>query len=199
MTSCKESIIDFYKVRGDVYLENTSISVGWSSNKAQQERFQVLLDIGVTKEDTILDYGCGLGHLIDFLKERNFETEKTYCGLDILDSFILAAKEFYPNHKFIAGEISNIKQNFDYVLGSGTFTISMPWEETLQAIKHVYSIMNKGFAFNLMHKEHPMGKNNYFKTYDPNNVLNILQSNFKTVKLIDNYASKKDFTIYIYK
>jgi SAM-dependent methyltransferase len=200
MTKYKEKIIDFYKVRGVTYLENTAGSVGWSSDEAQYKRFEILCNIGVTDKDTILDYGCGLGHLIDFLKERGFNnTEKNYFGIDILNPFVLGAKELYPDHKFQTAEIYEIKKQFDYVLGSGTFTISMPWDETLQAIRHVYGLINKGFAFNLMNNKHRLSGNEFFRTYTPEGVLETLQNEYNNIKIISDYAPDQDFTIYIYK
>ena len=199
MSNTKEKIIEFYKVQGAQYIENSPGSVGWSSEEAQYSRFQALYDIGATKEDIILDYGCGIGHLIDFLQNKGHNTEQTYFGIDILNEFILAANIVYPDHSFQTSDIYEVNESFDYVFGSGTFTISMLEDEMLNAIRQAYKVANKGFAFNLMHVEHKMSSNEYFKTYEPEKVLKLLQTEFKNITINDSYALKEDFTVYILK
>ena len=41
----------------------------YSSKESQYLRFKYLTEIANIRESTILDYGCGLGHLYNFLKE----------------------------------------------------------------------------------------------------------------------------------
>lgn len=195
----KEQIIDFYKVRGITELENSAASVGWSSPDTQQLHFKVLYNIGVNKEDTILDYGCGLGHLIDFLQTQGSNTQHQYFGIDILNEFILAAKKLYPGHQFQTANIYDIDKHFDYVFGSGTFTICTPLEEMLNALQHTFKLVNKGISFNLMNVKHKLSTNKYFSTYDPEKLLPILQSHFNNVEIINNYSPEKNFTVYIRK
>ena len=61
----------------------------------------------------ILDLGCGVGHLINFLKKQNFDTVNNYVGLDINQKYINHAKKLHPKHTFFTGEIFDISNNFD--------------------------------------------------------------------------------------
>lgn len=211
MDTYKEQIIDFYKVRGvaelGIEIEDSAQSVGWareeeqgwSREQAQFKRFDVLYNIGATKENTVIDYGCGLGHMIDFLKFKDHNTKEQYLGVDILDEFIATARKNYPEHKFVAGDIYSVTDNYDYVLASGVFTIKTSTQRMLDAISHAYSIVNNGVAFNLLHKEHALSVNDNFVTYEPQMVLDILKPFYDNIEIIDNYLPKKDFTVYIHK
>jgi SAM-dependent methyltransferase len=199
MNCDEEQIIEYYKVQGITEIINAAERVGWVDEQSQYLRFDVFYNLGITSCSTILDYGCGLGHMIDYLKGKGHNTEKDYLGLDILENFILAAKKIYPEHKFIAGDIYDIEQCYDYVLASGTFTIGTTEEQMLKAIKKAYTLANKGIAFNLMHNEHPLSVEKHLHTYNPTVLIETLKKEYKNVTLIDDYLPKKDFTIYINK
>jgi len=55
--------------------------VDWHSAAAQQARFDALLAIGLTEGATVLDAGCGLGHLYAYLCERGIVVRYTGCDL----------------------------------------------------------------------------------------------------------------------
>ena len=60
-------------------------SVGWISKERQNLRFEKLL-IGINEKDSVLDFGCGLGALAEYMRENNFECG--YVGIDIVREFI---------------------------------------------------------------------------------------------------------------
>jgi SAM-dependent methyltransferase len=209
--SYKEEIIDFYKVRGTaelgIEIENSVQSVGWakepeqgwSREEAQRKRFEVLYDIGASKDSTIIDYGCGLGHMIDFLKDKGHNTQEQYLGVDILEEFVNTAKKIYPGHRFITGDIYDVEGSYDYVLASGAFTIRATKERMLKAISYALRVANKGVAFNLLHEKHLLSVNDNFQTYNPEILLDELKRFYDNVDIVNNYLPDKDFTIYIKK
>jgi ubiquinone/menaquinone biosynthesis C-methylase UbiE len=64
-------------------------SLGWGSDYSQQKRFDILLDIGLDINDSVLDVGCGYGdfskNFVDYLLNYpdNFETPKIFIKVKI--------------------------------------------------------------------------------------------------------------------
>lgn len=77
-------------------------ALGWGRKKYQQKRFFDLIR-ALEPEDlngkTVVDIGCGLADLYEFLKEQGFRL-KAYHGIDINSNFIEFAREKYPEASF---------------------------------------------------------------------------------------------------
>lgn len=108
-------------------------------------RFRALKQQISSEGIKILDYGCGLGYLYEYLSKFDFPVE--YTGVDILPQFIDACKSKYPNTEFrLIDETGPIDGSFDIVFASGVFNlISHDSEElskdyTFERIKHLFSI-----------------------------------------------------------
>lgn len=85
-------------------------------------RFAGLLQHIDLKGKSLLDYGCGLGHLCDYLSTNNIAVD--YLGVDIVEEFIDSNKTAHPTHRFEKHESpSTIDQSFDVVLASGVFNL----------------------------------------------------------------------------
>ena len=68
------------RIRGD--RENYDV-LDWSDSAGQRARFEALVRSVELTNRRLLDVGCGLGDLWDFLKARNISVD--YTGVDILD------------------------------------------------------------------------------------------------------------------
>ena len=88
-------------------------------------RYSIISDyVNSNKELNILDYGCGLGYLLEYLKPRY--KNLNYHGYDLIPDFIS-----HCNGKFLEGnsEFSvvspdkKIKDEFDVVFASGVFNL----------------------------------------------------------------------------
>lgn len=195
-TNFKKKIISFY----NDFLMNTSInsseSVAWSTKNSQYTRFKTLFHIGVTEYDTILDLGCGMGHMVDYLKSLNYPT-KNYRGIDINQNYITWAIQRNLNVNFSVGEIFDITDNFDYILGSGVFTVGMNLDEIISAIDYSFNLCNKGVAFNFLTKKYI--DISEFNTFNPEDFYNLIKEKYKNTELVTGYLGDEDFTIYIYK
>lgn len=192
-----ETIINYYKwyidnVSGDT--SNPQI-VGWVNKFSQYVRFKILLNVGVENNDKILDYGCGVGDLIKYVKEANLDID--YTGMDINPAFIEIAKKNHPGYKFILSDYNNINDNYDWILASGVFTIAFSLEEVVNAVDILLQKSVKGIAFNLLLEKDEI-RFSSFNSYDPNKILEIFQSLYPNVSLITDYTDD-DFTIYILK
>ena len=70
--------------------------VDWSGEESQRIRFEQLCKVIVATEDrpfSILDYGCGYGALIGFLRQRYKQFD--YTSFDISEEMIREARNIY--------------------------------------------------------------------------------------------------------
>jgi len=195
-----EAINDFYPEYYNNSNNDTEI-VGWSSKKEQNERFKVLLNIGVENGETILDYGCGLGALYEYM--TNHYDDFGYIGVDINQDFINKCKQKYPKATFKKIEdITDIKSKYDWFIASGAFTVYTPMKDMTKTINDAFKKVKYGIAINFLDNKY--AKNSdlaAIRGYDKMKIYELFLEEFKefhTVELHDDYM-KNDFTIYIKK
>jgi hypothetical protein len=97
-------------------------SVMWPKGR-QDMRFSVLANNITNKKNfSVLDFGCGLAHLREYL-DANYTNVK-YTGVDIVSQFLELNKKKHPNDTFVLiNDVEDIKGSYDYVFVSGTFNI----------------------------------------------------------------------------
>ncbi len=102
--------------------------VDWPNLEGANKRYSVMMaGIPSNSGSTILDFGCGLGHMLDFInKEPGNNID--YTGLDINDEFVELCKVKFPDRIFLSGdilkgEIEGLKDSYDYIISNGVFTI----------------------------------------------------------------------------
>lgn len=85
----------------------------------QQIRFQAFKKL-ITKDTQLLDFGCGFGDFVSYLKKNNFPVD--YTGCDVMAKFIDVAKKNHSKYRFFKTEVGEeLKENFDIVICSGVF------------------------------------------------------------------------------
>lgn len=190
------NVIEFYNQYLDSFPITDPSAVGWTDKKNQHTRFKVLFDIGITDYNSVLDYGCGLGHLNGYMELNDYSNIK-YIGIDINPHYIGMARLMYKDKIFIVSDIEGdyIKSAIDYVIGSGVFTYGVTIDEVISKIETAYNIANIGVAFNFLSNESGLDE---LLTYDKKEIVNRL-SHIGNINLIENYLGKEDFTIYINK
>lgn len=171
-------------------------SVDWGTQQGQEVRFQILLEVGNLLDASLLDMGCGLGHLVKHLTARGFRGK--YLGIDVLPEMLACAREHYPHWQFQEGDILDPEKSWtaDYVVGSGLFTFGD--NELMQStVQAMFQTCTKAVAFNSLsawadHKEtgefyaDPLGTLEFCRTLTP------------WVILRHDYLPH-DFTIYMYR
>ncbi len=176
----------------DTPYQKSPVAVGWLDGKQNQaKRFQTLLDIGVQEGDSILDLGCGLGHMVEHLEKTGLNVR--YTGIDTNKWSIQQAYQF-REATYTHGSIFDIQEKYDWGLASGVFNIEFPKLEMLETINELLSKSNKGVAFNLLSSS----ANNSLKyeNYTPEEIVSHLKGD---VSVVENYGVENDFTIYIKK
>lgn len=132
---------------------NTPAAAQWSDAQTQRRRFQVLTEIGDLREAAVLDFGCGTGALLDYLREEH-RFVGTYVGYDLADPAVAIAR---ANHQGATFERRNIftegvPRSFEYVLMSGVFNIRVGdnWGLLTSALRALWPQVTRGMSFNLL-------------------------------------------------
>ena len=151
---------------------HSPVAVGWLDGKTNQRtRFKTLLDIGVSPGDNVLDVGCGVGHLTEYL--NNIDLKVDYTGIDTNKDAIAQAKNVYSDKTFIHGSVKDINATYNWALASGVFNYEFPKEEMLETVKELISKVDKGVAFNLLNGSKKYSSESY-KFYHPVDIFKAL-------------------------
>jgi SAM-dependent methyltransferase len=151
--ACEEDLIKY----GDNFR-----GVGYTKSPEEAaERYALML--GVVREQhtpvTILDLGCGLGHLLDFIESHADHRHLRYVGLDISAKYLDAARARHRQHEFILMDVLEDNEKlpiFDYVVLNGVFNYRGPIERSVmlrywqQLTMTAYRHCRLGIAFNVM-------------------------------------------------
>ena len=162
MIAGKEEIARYFESllnkHGDDFL-----SLDWKSKESQLVRFAALIDIifhgPKNSSISLLDVGCGIGHLYEFLKDTDLihSLNIRYEGIDISSGMIDFARKKFKDVKFAVVDILNdgFDGKFDYVMCSGAFNIRMaPLEahkgSVRRMLKKMFDISDHGAAVNFL-------------------------------------------------
>ena len=176
-------------------------SLGWGDQGKQAIRFKIMCDIGIDKNSSILDVGCGFGDLRRFLTENGWEGE--YLGLDFVPDFIEEARKRQPNIKVASLDIlkDDLAQKFDFVFSSGIFNAKLKATDNYTYIQKMLGKMlqlsNKGVAADFLSSYVDYETELTFHS-DPSRILEICKSLSKRVSLRHDYMPY-EFTAYIHK
>jgi cyclopropane fatty-acyl-phospholipid synthase-like methyltransferase len=198
----KSNIDELITRNNDIYFESANRyphdhrGVHWSSEQVQFIRFKILCEIDpMIWHSSILDVGCGLGHLVDYLLSKHFTG--TYKGIDLVNAMVLAAKKRHSNFDFENNDIGSVAPaSYDYLLASGIFPF-VDQAAMQHTIKNLFKCAKKGIAFNCLSiLSNPV--NPALTYYDPKTVYEFCRGISDKVVLINSYLPN-DFTLYLYK
>ena len=139
------SIINYYKKRINRF-GFTNKGLAWESKKKNDLRyfsiFKVINKKKISKIN-ILDFGCGISGLYDFLKKKKLSFN--YTGLDTSQKAIDFCKKKYKKNKYIRINILKEKKSigkFDIIIMNGIFTIRNRMSER-QMYDYIMLILQK--------------------------------------------------------
>ena len=172
---------------------------GWSSHEEQQMRFETMARNVDFKGKRVLDLGCGLGELYDYLSER--QRPGFYLGLDQHWSFLRQARKRIgsPQCRFQFGDISQTTlPEMDIIVASGSLNYRTKNPDYLnEMIMRMFSACREVTVFNLLNIE-AFPDQQVLQAYDKLEVLQFCQTVTPNVTLIDDY-SEADFTLVLRK
>ena len=108
-----------FKKHGD-----SNLGVDWPNHQDTLTRHQIMLEVIRETPCTLLDFGCGLGHLNEYILTSTLNEKIEYSGLDINEGYYNACQNKFPNLKFYHTDLlieKNIPK-FDYIIINGFFT-----------------------------------------------------------------------------
>lgn len=205
-------IVKHYEECFRTYGDNNK-GVDWPKEADAQTRYKVMLDIArfdlfrSNEKYSLLDFGCGLGHLYQYILDRYMDIE--YAGLDASEVFVNKCREKFPQIKFMHCDLMNETfedhvPKYDYIVMNGVFTekLSLSYDEMLdyfqKLITKVYEKCNYGIAFNVMSKDVDWEREDLFHL--PLNVLSsFLTKNITCDFIIRNDYGLYEYTVYVYK
>lgn len=170
----------------------------------QDLRFKSLCRcIDQSNRSTLLDYGCGLGHLYYFLNE-NFPKIR-YFGADIVDEFILENKKNINDEQFfLIQSEKDIDCSFDYIVSAGVFNL-LYVESKDEHKSIVYNILqslfkkaNIALSVNFMSDEVDFQQDGAFHI-NINELLNFSKSNLTKRLIVDQSYMPYEFTMTLFK
>jgi SAM-dependent methyltransferase len=196
--SIKEYFFQRYRKYGN------NIQSLWGSTSSQEDRFQILSDIGDLNRKTILDVGCGFGDLYRYLNSKGIHVG-SYHGVDLVEEFILEATLRHQNPESRATfEISDILETrtndrFDFAFASGLFFMrNENWDSYVSSVcEKMFSISRVGVAVNFL-SEFSTAKDGFSKYSCPTRVLNLLMNAITSKAVLRHDYRRNDFTIYLY-
>jgi|SRR3990167_177449 len=134
-------------------------AVGWSAEN-QAKRF-ALLTAGwdMTGGQTVLDVGCGLAHLYDWLVEHH-GLHGGYLGVDALSEYVDAANRRIGAGCQVADAEVDALPPCDYAVASGVFNVDLgnPMrnrEHLLNIVTQMAVVARSGVAFDCLLDTHP--------------------------------------------
>jgi SAM-dependent methyltransferase len=135
---------------------STPQGVDWNGLESQENRFAQLLKL-IENENSenysLLDYGCGFGALLTYLKLRNKNVG--YIGYDISEQMLKKAIEQHNDELTWLNKLE-LSLKVDYVIASGLFNVKLDqsiidWENyIIKTLDEINSIAVKGFSFNIL-------------------------------------------------
>jgi SAM-dependent methyltransferase len=130
--------------------------VGWHSRLQQLTYLTALIEIGVGRDHSVLDVGCGQGDLYGLLIARGFRGQ--YTGVDLSPELVASARERFPFATYILGDVLETEiEEHDFVLASGLFDYRTSDSPTrLRAtLRRTFDLARLGLAWNMFAQAPP--------------------------------------------
>ena len=175
-------------------------SLDYRSKDGQKIRFDIITQIGIKNNCSILDVGCGFGDYFNYLKNRGINVE--YCGIDLTDKIVETARRKNPDACIIHDNILNMSEDkkFDYVVSLGFNGVKTEnnWKTLTKGLDKMWKLCNIGIAFNAVSTFATVQDNLIYFT-SPTKVIDYIMNNLTSKIIFRHDYMPHDFTLYAYK
>jgi len=180
----------------------TMAALEYRSEEQQIKRYSVLAGIGpMGVLSSVLDVGCGLGHLCDFL--RRYGWNGAYTGIDINPTMVASARERLPKDEFMCVDMSceSLDRQFDYVFCGATVQhrprSGDPIKYMEEMVTRMFAMTKIGLAFDVFSNRVEFTDDQ--KLYvDPSYLVNFCLSLTRRYVLRNDYRPY-EIVVYLYK
>ena len=177
------------------YSKNQPECVGWlDGSENALIRNQKIYEAGIGDNDSVLDIGCGVAHLYEFLKMGGWNGK--YLGVDPNKKAIDVIDE---NINAVHGTIEDLDDTkYDWVIANGVFNLGVTENLAFSIIDNMICRANKGIVFNMLQAPYEDPK---YEAYYPGYVKNkLLKYENDRIEIIEDYMDDDaEFTVYFYK
>ncbi len=193
----KEYVISFFDKNLRLHGDHPE-AVRWSV-QGQLMHYQNLLDIGAIDKTRILDFGCGKGDFLQYLRDRGISVD--YTGYDINANLISLAQKKFPESRFRVFDIDSdaLDEDFDYIFLCGVFNLRVSGlAETIQhSLQKLFQRCRKGLAFNALSDLNPEQE---FELYyaSPADLFLFAVKNLSPYVSLRHDRVLYDFTMFVY-
>ncbi len=165
--------------------------------------YQVMLEVirhAVGEKKTVLDFGCGVSHLYDYIKRRGLD-HVDYSGLDLSEKYLAISRNKYPSVAYYQADVlkDDVQiPSFDYIILQGIFNYKgiMTQQEMLDyfhaIVSRVFGLAHIGICFNVMSKQVDWEREDLFHL--PMDDL----ASFLVKKISRNFIIRHDYGLYEY-
>ena len=176
-------------------------SLDYSGEKSQKIKFNIVTEVGIEDNCSVLDVGCGFGDYFNYLKQRGIKNVK-YCGIDISNKIVDLAKEKNSLVNVIQGNVLDLSddEKYDYVisLGFNCVKTGSNWETLTQVLDKMWKLSKKGIAYNAVSTfSEDSPRKIYFVS--PAKVIDYIMNNLTYKVVFRHDYMPHDFTIFAYK
>lgn len=211
MTSSKyKLIVEHYEKCFDTF-GDTHKGVDWPKLEDVEIRYRIMYEVirftsFVKTRYSILDFGCGAGHFLDYLLRNGKLNKFDYSGLDISQKYLALCKQKYPSLEFIFKDImvEELDRQYDFIIMNGVFTEKqqLTYDEMLDyfftMIKKIFKSADCGISFNVMSKEVDWEREDLFHL-PIDTLVKFITKNLSRNFIIRNDYGLYEYTTYIYK
>jgi SAM-dependent methyltransferase len=124
MTDISKIVKEYYESKLSEF-GPTSKGVDWKNEESHELRHAVISNlISLEGRESVLDFGCGFGHFLAFLRNEGFKGE--YFGVDISEKMVENASLLFDGDARAAFSTDAIaKRQADVVVASGVFNLRL--------------------------------------------------------------------------
>ena len=177
-------------------------ALGWDKGR-HNLRFAILLEHWNLSEHSILDVGCGLGYMYEFIKREKEEllASISYTGADINPELIEASRRRFPGVNFITEDLisDGYSERVDFIFASGLHNLRLKncWEFTKRSLEMFHETATCGFAVNFL-SDRVDFKEPSLNYTDPSKVLDLCYRFSNRVVLRNDYMPY-EFSLFVDK
>lgn len=186
--------------------------VDWPNGADLTTRFGVMLGLCRPAPDgapaaSLLDVGCGPGLLVDYMTATGREGSFDYCGADLSQTMIDAARDRWPAHRFLCLDIIANPGDVpvsDYVILNGVLTEKreLPQEHMVGLAQNLllscFSRAKVGLAFNAMSSHVDWFRDDLFH-WPVDEAMGFLVKNLSRHIVVRADYNLYDYTVYVYR
>jgi SAM-dependent methyltransferase len=187
----------------------THAGVGWFREEQVAARYRAMMELippKVRDGCTVLDFGCGAAHFLEFLQQAGL-TAINYTGLDISPRLLGLARSKYPERRFIKQDVLKSDSDpghFDFIVMNGIFTqkLSLAEEDMLEYMQRLlarlWPLCKQGLAFNVMSRHVDWERDDLFHA-SMDAVTRIVVNTLSRHFVIRHDYGLYEYSVYVYR